>query len=119
MGQRLIYRRYAAHRDPYHKGHVWFDIVPRYLPWRSRCVFLGRITVDVHRQEPRVYCADTDRGWRYCKCFFLCRNSLRHMLIALQLYRCYVVWQSKLIMIFPLILWCAAGGTCATYFGVD
>ena len=51
--------------------------------------------------------------------FFLCRNSLRHLLIALQLYRCYLVWQSKLIMIFPLILWCAAGGTCATYFGVD
>jgi len=27
------------------------------------------------------------------------------------LYRCYMVWQSKLIMILPLILWCAAGVT--------
>jgi len=27
------------------------------------------------------------------------------------LYRCYVVWQSKLILIFPLMLWCSAGVT--------
>ncbi|KAI9573109.1 hypothetical protein HD554DRAFT_1142366 [Boletus coccyginus] len=27
------------------------------------------------------------------------------------LYRCYVVWQSKLVMIFPLLLWCAAAVT--------
>jgi hypothetical protein len=27
------------------------------------------------------------------------------------LYRCYMVWQSKLIMIFPSLLWCAAGVT--------
>ncbi|KAF8548468.1 hypothetical protein OG21DRAFT_1423003 [Imleria badia] len=27
------------------------------------------------------------------------------------LYRCYLVWQSKLVMILPVLLWCAAGGT--------
>jgi len=27
------------------------------------------------------------------------------------LYRCYAVWQSKLVMILPVLLWCAAGAT--------
>jgi hypothetical protein len=35
------------------------------------------------------------------------------------LYRVYMVWQSKLILIFPLCLWCAAGGTRATCFRGD
>ena len=30
---------------------------------------------------------------------------------VLQLYRCYVVWQSKLVMILPALLWCATAGT--------
>ena len=41
-----------------------------------------------------------------------------HSLNALQLYRCYVVWQSKLVMTLPVLFWLAAGGSCATCFGV-
>jgi len=37
---------------------------------------------------------------------------------ALQLYRCYVVWQSKLILVLPALLWLTAGGWSITYFGV-
>ena len=48
---------------------------------------------------------------------FLCRDKLGRLLISLQLYRVYMVWQSKLILIPPLILWCAAGGMCITRFG--
>ncbi|KAI9573136.1 hypothetical protein HD554DRAFT_1146001 [Boletus coccyginus] len=33
------------------------------------------------------------------------------------LYRCYVVWQSKPVMVFPLLLWCGATGTCNTFNG--
>lgn len=33
-----------------------------------------------------------------------------------QLYRCYVVWQSKRIMILPVLLWLTTGGSCATCF---
>lgn len=29
---------------------------------------------------------------------------------ALQLYRCYMVWQSKAVMILPVLLWCATFG---------
>ena len=36
----------------------------------------------------------------------------------LQLYRCYIVWQSKLIIIFPVVLWCSAGGMFATRVAV-
>jgi len=49
---------------------------------------------------------------------FVFVDEVRHPLSTLQLYRCYVVWQSKLVMIFPLLLWCAATGTCNT-FGRD
>jgi len=33
------------------------------------------------------------------------------------IYRCYVVWQSKLVMVLPVLLWCAAGvtGICGPY----
>ena len=37
----------------------------------------------------------------------------------LQLYRCYVVWQSKLVMVLPVLLWCSVGGTGAVVLGVD
>ena len=46
-------------------------------------------------------------------------ESESHPLNALQLYRCYAVWQSKLIMILPVLLWCAAGGTYDIYFEVN
>jgi len=43
---------------------------------------------------------------------FIFMDIVRHSPSVLQLYRCYVVWQSKLVMTFPLLLWCAAAGTC-------
>jgi hypothetical protein len=112
---------YAAHYSPYHKGHVWFDIVPRHLARRPCWVFFGCIAVDVQRQEPLVYYTVVDRGRSYRGCFSLCVETNFHsrLLIALQLYRVYMVWQSKFILIFPLCLWCATGGTCATCFRGD
>jgi len=48
---------------------------------------------------------------------FVFVDEVRHPLSALQLYRCYVVWQSKLIMIFPMLLWSATAGTCSMFWG--
>lgn len=49
----------------------------------------------------------------------LCPNQWHHPLMSSQLYRCYVVWQSKLVMILPALLWCAVGGTGAVMLKVD
>ena len=48
---------------------------------------------------------------------FVLVNEVRHRLSALQLYRCYIVWQSKTIMIFPVLLWCSAAGMCNMLLG--
>ena len=72
--------------------------------------------MDLCGQERRVYYTDTYRGRRCRKICF--RRDEHNPLRGFQLYRCYVVWQSKLVMILPLLLWCAAGGTCVVCSGV-
>ena len=67
--------------------------------------------MDVRVQELRVHCADTSRG--RCCCKLSPRPDQRLPLTPLQLYRCYAVWRSKLVMILPVLLWCAVFGTCA------
>ena len=51
---------------------------------------------------------------------FRCIQIMASWLMSiLQLYRCYVVWQSKLVMVLPVLLWCSVGGTGAVVLGVD
>ena len=45
--------------------------------------------------------------------------EISNPLSALQLYRCYAVWQSKLVMILPVLLWCATVGTYDVCFQVN
>jgi len=54
IGQRLISCGNTAPCNQYHKGRVWFDIVPRHLPWRSCCVLFGHIAMDIQCEELRV-----------------------------------------------------------------
>lgn len=68
-------------------------------------------------QELRVYCTDANRG--RCRRELSLHPDESQPLTPLQLYRCFVVWRSKLIMILPVLLWCAVAGTCTVSFRVD
>lgn len=72
----------------------------------------------VQCQELYICRTDADRGRCHRELRFF-RDESRRLLSALQLYRCYVVWKSKLVLILPMLLWCAAGGRCATHFRID
>ncbi|KAI9573757.1 hypothetical protein HD554DRAFT_548895 [Boletus coccyginus] len=64
---------------------------------------------DTYTGGPVVYFSDVSRWTFYVKNQLFIAQTL--MGDGVILYRCYVVWQSKLVMIFPLLLWCAAAVT--------
>ena len=65
--------------------------------------------MDICIHKLLVYRPDAHRE-RCCRKFCLRRDE-PNPLRAFQLYRCYAAWQSKFVMILPVLLWCAAGGT--------
>lgn len=84
--------------------------------------------------ESNAYFSDTSQPTFVCMSYLFVAQTLigdgvvvgsccvadeRHPLTPLQLYRCYVVWQSKLLMVLPVLLWCSVGCTRSAIFGVD
>lgn len=71
--------------------------------------------MDVRVQKLCIFCTDVGRG-RRCRKLHSVPHE-RYPLNLFQLYRCYVVWQSKLVMILPVLLWCASVGMWDVDFG--
>ncbi|KAI9573137.1 hypothetical protein HD554DRAFT_1145974 [Boletus coccyginus] len=64
---------------------------------------------DTYPGGPVAYFSDVSHWPFYVKNLLYTAQTL--VGDAVVLYRCYVVWQSRLIMIFPLLLWCATAVT--------
>lgn len=61
-----------------------------------------------------VFTAQTLMGDAVVVSHFFINIDFGHPLMALQLYRCYLVWQSKVVMILPVLLWCTVASTYDT-----
>lgn len=76
---------WTAHHNRHNKNHGGVDIIPRYIPRRTYCIFIGRVPMDVRVQELCVRCTIAHRGWRHRKQISFCQIKCRSLSVFIAL----------------------------------